>query len=70
MPFGHLHQAETQLQLPIMGRYVNIAFRTHNYWQASQDSGFSNEHATAVAVLTVATGTVAFAIFEAGRDRR
>ncbi len=38
------------------------------YWQASQDSGFSNEHTTAA----VASGafTVVLAIFVAGRERR
>ena len=50
--------------------YANLRSLPHNHWQASHDSGFSNEHATAAAVLTVATGTVAFAIFEAGRDRK
>ena len=42
------------------------------YWQASQLPGFSSEQAIACATVTGAavTGTVAFEIFEAGRDRK
>ena len=49
-----------------------------DYWHASQASGFSNEHATALASSAPGAGgadvagasTVVFAISVAGRDRR
>src|SRR5262245_53113450 len=40
------------------------------YWHASQDSGFSSEQTTALAAASWFTGTVAFAILDAGRDLR
>src|SRR5258708_1061609 len=41
-----------------------------SYWHASHDSGLSREQLTAWTALSLETGTVALAIFEAGRERR